>query len=86
MGRLGADWGGLWAILERVGGVLRAGSNEILTFWSVVGSLLEAVCGFLLILKLFSIDFLLFRRGFGVRKGTIQVRFYLDFESFLIIS
>ena len=61
---LGAVLGGLGSIFGRLGAVLGNGSGEVLTSWSVLGSLSEAILCVLFIFNCFLSDFGSFLRWF----------------------
>ena len=65
---LGVVFRGLGAVLRRDGAVLGDGSGEVLTPWSLLGSLLEAAWGPLLIFIRFCMDFVSFWEEFWESK------------------
>ena len=65
---LGLVFGCLGAVLGRIGAVFGKRSGEVLTPWSLLGRLLEAAWGLLLICRWFCMDFDSFWEGFWDSK------------------
>ena len=71
---LGLVFGCLGAVLGRIGAVFGKRSGEVLTPWSLLGRLLEAAWGLLLICRWFCMDFDSFWEGFWI----CGIRFSMD--------